>query len=240
MKTEIVYKDAFAVIGKMGCGPESNPQAWILPLWEAAMPNFPEIAKVVRTDEHGFSTGVWGAMNDADEQNKRWNGTGKYMAGCEADVNAVAPQGWSKWIIPAQTYLVASCTMDAYGDVFGTICAEEGDNIIATVHERYPDPNNPNLVELYFPIAAGMLICQCCAMPMTTTAEFGTEADGSPNRDYCTYCYQNGSFGEEKTMEEVIEICIPFSLEAGLYKDAESARKAMMQYFPTLKRWAKK
>ncbi|MCL2512435.1 MAG: zinc ribbon domain-containing protein [Oscillospiraceae bacterium] len=82
-------------------------------------------------------------------------------------------------------------------------------------------------------------ICQCCAMPLTNAEDFGTNADGSKNGDYCKYCYENGSFGEEKTMEEVIEICIPFCLEAGAYKDAETARAAMTGFFPTLKRWSK-
>ena len=34
---------------------------------------------------------IW-AMNDAAESNKRWDEeTGKYMAGCETDVDAVPP-----------------------------------------------------------------------------------------------------------------------------------------------------
>ena len=81
--------------------------------------------------------------------------------------------------------------------------------------------------------------CQSCAMPMTEDSLFGTNIDGSKNEDYCCYCYQKGGFISEETMEEMIEICIPSTLEAGVYSDADAARTAMLEYFPTLKRWKK-
>ncbi len=81
--------------------------------------------------------------------------------------------------------------------------------------------------------------CQSCAMPMTKPGDFGTEKDGEQNIDYCCYCYKDGSFGKDETMEEMIEICIPFVLEAGEYKSPEEARSAMRTFFPTLKRWTK-
>lgn len=238
MTKKYLFKDTFAVIGKAGQGSSENPQGWILPLWDEANAHFGEIAELVHKNESGIPS-IWGAMNDADEQNKRWDNTGKYMPGGETDVDATAPEGWTKWIIPAQTYMVISCTMDEYGDVFGKITNDPDIKIVGTVHERYPEPGNSSVLELWFPIAEGRPICQCCAMPLNNPEDFGTKADGSPNMDYCHYCYENGSFGEEKTMEEVIEICIPFCLEAGEYPDAETARAAMMAFFPKLKRWAK-
>jgi hypothetical protein len=36
--------------------------------------------------------------------------------------------------------------------------------------------------------------CQSCSMPMDNTADRGTEKDGTPSQEYCTYCYQNGAF----------------------------------------------
>ena len=33
--------------------------------------------------------------------------------------------------------------------------------------------------------------CQSCAMPMTDE-QFGTNADGSKNEDYCIYCFKDG------------------------------------------------
>lgn len=48
--------------------------------------------------------------------------------------------------------------------------------------------------------------CQSCNMPIELPEQFGLEKDGSLNRDYCKYCYQNGAFtrpgitlGEMKT-----------------------------------------
>lgn len=109
--------------------------------------------------------------------------------------------------------------------------------VIEVYNEKFKNGDQPDsVVEFWIPL---FRYCQCCAMPLTKPEDFGTEADGSPNMDYCHYCYENGSFGEEKTMEEVIKICIPFCLEAGEYPNAETARSAMMAFFPKLKRWAK-
>ena len=35
---------------------------------------------------------------------------------------------------------------------------------------------------------------------------FGKEADGSKNEDYCHYCYADGHFTKECTMDEMIEL----------------------------------
>ena len=155
MIKKIVYKKAFAVIGKAGKGSANNPGEWIAPLWQDANSNFAEIGDIVRRDAAGALL-VWGAMNDADEQNKRWSEIGKYMAGCEADADAIPPNGWSKWIVPAQTYLVAECTADKYGEVFDAITGDSDVQIISTVHERYPQPGNPSVLELWFPISQGL------------------------------------------------------------------------------------
>ena len=52
--------------------------------------------------------------------------------------------------------------------------------------------------------------CQSCGMPMEgADAPWGTNADGSKNEDYCSYCYQKGSFTSDLSMEEMIEFCVP-------------------------------
>jgi len=80
--------------------------------------------------------------------------------------------------------------------------------------------------------------CQSCGMPMSEENMFGKNADGSKNDDYCCYCYPNGAFcNPAETMEGMIEICIPHVLEANVCPDADSARKMMQEFFPTLKRW---
>ena len=35
-------------------------------------------------------------------------------------------------------------------------------------------------------------ICQSCGMPIADDKLLGTNKDGSINKDYCKYCYQNG------------------------------------------------
>ncbi len=77
-------------------------------------------------------------------------------------------------------------------------------------------------------------------MPITEE-HFGTNADGTPNHEYCTYCYKDGAFTSDETMEQMIEHCLEFiddfNRDAGTAMSKEEAREQMRQYFPTLKRW---
>ena len=84
-----------------------------------------------------------------------------------------------------------------------------------------------------------MKICQSCAMPLEKPADYGTNADGSQNADYCCHCFAGGAFAKEETMDEMIEACIPFVVNGQPYHTPEEARSAMQSFFPTLKRWAK-
>jgi len=82
-----------------------------------------------------------------------------------------------------------------------------------------------------------VVFCQSCGMPKVEDAPWGTEQGGSESADYCSYCYQNGAFLKpDETMEEMIETCIPFMVEA-TEKDADHCRAMMQEWFPTLKRW---
>ena len=45
-------------------------------------------------------------------------------------------------------------------------------------------------------------------MPLTDENR-GTNADGSRSEDYCAYCYKNGEFTQEFTMNQMIEFCRP-------------------------------
>lgn len=81
-------------------------------------------------------------------------------------------------------------------------------------------------------------ICQSCGMPMQED-QYGTEKDGSKNEEYCCYCYKDGAFTADCSMEEMIEFCAPFEVEGGRCKNVEEAKEALKGYFPTLKRWKK-
>ena len=76
-------------------------------------------------------------------------------------------------------------------------------------------------------------------MPMGATNDlYGTNADGSQSEDYCSYCFKNGAFTSNSTMEEMIEICVPHVVTAHEEMSADEARKMMREFYPTLKRWA--
>lgn len=80
--------------------------------------------------------------------------------------------------------------------------------------------------------------CQSCGMPMGETNElYGTNSDGSTNEDYCKYCYVDGKFTTDCSMEEMIEFCVPHMVAAGGNMTEDNARGIMQELFPTLKRW---
>ena len=79
-------------------------------------------------------------------------------------------------------------------------------------------------------------ICQSCGMPMTKPEDFGTNADGSPNSEYCRYCFQNGEFTAKMEMPEYIEMQIKIAVEKlGMTED--KAREMTEKTIPNLKRW---
>jgi hypothetical protein len=62
-----------------------------------------------------------------------------------------------------------------------------------------------------------MEMCQSCGMPMNKDPQGGgTNADGSKNNKYCSYCFQNGAFvGGETTVKEFQEFCRKKMIENG-------------------------
>ena len=82
--------------------------------------------------------------------------------------------------------------------------------------------------------------CQSCGMPMTIET-LGTNADSSRNDDYCIYCYKDGKFTQDMTMEQMIDHCAQFTDEinrqSGQNLTQEQAKEMMRRFFPHLKRW---
>ena len=72
-------------------------------------------------------------------------------------------------------------------------------------------------------------------MPLEKEEDFGTNVDGSPNGDYCAYCYRGGAFLADCTMEEMVEHCLPH-MPLGR-TDPEACRAYMRSLLPTLGRW---
>ena len=66
-----------------------------------------------------------------------------------------------------------------------------------------------------------------------------TERDGTPSPHYCKYCYQNGAFTGDMTMEQMIDFCVPMTVQANPGMTEEQARAQMRRFFPMLLRWRK-
>lgn len=87
-----------------------------------------------------------------------------------------------------------------------------------------------------------MKFCQSCGMPLQKNEDHGTNKDLTANEDYCCYCFKEGVFTQDVTMDEMINHCAQFVDEFN--KDAEQkltkeeAIAQMKLYFPKLKRWA--
>ncbi|MDO5580609.1 MAG: zinc ribbon domain-containing protein, partial [Planctomycetia bacterium] len=75
--------------------------------------------------------------------------------------------------------------------------------------------------------------CQSCGMPLEENSDlFGTEADGSRCEDYCVYCYKDGQFTFNGSMEEMIAICVPHIVAAHPEMPEEDARSMMQKILP--------
>lgn len=85
------------------------------------------------------------------------------------------------------------------------------------------------------------LFCQSCGMPMADPNLLGTNRDGTDNHDYCIYCYKEGAFVRDVTMDEMIEHCMQFldefNKDSDEKMDKEGAIAEMKKLFPLMKRW---
>lgn len=85
-----------------------------------------------------------------------------------------------------------------------------------------------------------MKFCQSCGMPLNEQV-LGTNSDGSRNEDYCIYCFKDGAFTMECSMDEMIEHCSQFVDEVNKSMPAPMTRKEYIGQlklsFPRLKRW---
>ena len=59
-------------------------------------------------------------------------------------------------------------------------------------------------------------MCQSCGLPMKKDPEGGgTNNDGSKSHKYCSYCYENGIFSFEGSVEEFQKFCQVKMVEGG-------------------------
>lgn len=119
MEVQLIDLPEIAVIGKEGlCSRENN----IVPeLWARAKCDFDQVAELGMKEKDGSYVGFWGVMSDKTLSFKPWEDdytAGMYLAGVEVYRETPVPAGWTKWIMPARTYLVTAVTPDTYGAVF--------------------------------------------------------------------------------------------------------------------------
>lgn len=152
----IVEKEQFSVIGKLGQGLANEGPKWIPPLWQEANSNFVEISNLAKLDSEGNIVGIWGAMSDVDDNFERWKDEGKYLAGCEVIDDAIAPDLWTKWVIPAFKYVVVKCLQDTYNETFRQIISDylplNNFKIVGAIQEYYNPKDNNGELSLFFPI----------------------------------------------------------------------------------------
>ena len=78
--------------------------------------------------------------------------------------------------------------------------------------------------------------CQSCGMMFTAPNQHGHEADGADADDYCRWCYDNGAYTYETTMDDMIEDCAPRVAEA-MGWTVDEAVSLLDAVLPALKRW---
>lgn len=79
-------------------------------------------------------------------------------------------------------------------------------------------------------------VCQSCSMPLEDEKLFGDNENGTKNDDYCIYCFKDGKFTGNETLEEMIEICVPHMVKHGF--EESKAREMLNAALPKLKRWS--
>ena len=77
------------------------------------------------------------------------------------------------------------------------------------------------------------LKCQCCGMPLEDGI-ISREKDGTPNEEYCRWCYADGTY-TYSNMDELIDVCVGHMTDGNFTE--EQARAYMKQILPTLDYW---
>lgn len=78
--------------------------------------------------------------------------------------------------------------------------------------------------------------CQSCGMPFFQPKDHGSEADGTPSDEFCSWCYKDGSFLIDESLEDLIERCAPGMAET-CHITRDEAVSFMGALLPYLKRW---
>ena len=143
-------------------------------------------------------------------------------------VEVLAPASWRE--VLSRTGKKIAALYETGHSVSGIQAYPEGTEEGSTPPEQKEEPDMEERI-----------FCQCCGMPLDAPEDMGSNADGSPNRDYCRWCYQRGAFtAPEATVEDMIAFDLKFNEENGHpFGPQEEAERLLRAWLPTLKRWRK-
>ena len=141
MEIKIIDLPMIAVIGKEGlCTTEKNI---VEQLWREANSHFDEVAAL--------------GMSDASKSFRPWTHQftrGLYLAGVETYADAIAPEGWTKWVMPARKYIVVDVEPNRYGAIFDEVInrtiSEKGMKLAGAVCDYTEPATGKN--KLFFPV----------------------------------------------------------------------------------------
>ncbi len=146
-----VILPAVTVIGREGATWE-EPNV-VSRLWQEANSRFGEIEALVKRDEQGHLTGIWGAMSDRSGSFAPWENDftqGLYLAGAACEDDAQPPEGWTKWVLPASEYV---CYPNMGADAFArglALMQEEGLTLCGAAQDFTDPATGENYI--YYPI----------------------------------------------------------------------------------------
>ena len=156
IQVEIIEKGKITIIGKMGQGTTSSDVNWIQELWDEANEHFNELGSLVKVEEDGTFAGFWVVLSDIDNNFLPWDWQGKYLAGCEVKEDSEAPEGWTKWVLPAFKYLSVKCNHNNYDDAVSYMnniyIPKHKYKIIGAMQEYYDQKSVDGSFNLLFPI----------------------------------------------------------------------------------------
>ena len=106
--------------------------------------------------------------------------------------------------------------------------------------ETVPNTDTLKLLSELFDVSINTLlgapqkrICQCCGMPLEEDI-ISRNQDGTPNEDYCKWCYADGTY-TYSDMDQLIDVCVRHMVGEDFTE--EQARAYMQQRLPQLDYW---
>lgn len=106
--------------------------------------------------------------------------------------------------------------------------------------ETQPGTETLKLLSALFDVSINTLlgaprqqICQCCGMPLEEGI-ISREKDGTPNADYCKWCYADGTYMYDD-LDELIGVCVQ-NMADGTRPEAE-VRAYLRETLPQLDYW---